>query len=317
MLALVEAQKYHGIVSSHSWSNNRDYPRILARGGVVTPYAGSSTGFVDQWKKVRKGYDRRFYTGFGYGADMNGFGSQGSPRNPDKNPVKYPFKSLDGKVTLDKQHSGERVYDVNTDGMSHYGLYPDWIEDLRMIAGDQIVKEMARGAEAYLQMWERAEGIRPAHRCPAGGGDFEARSLKRMRLGMTPVKLLKTVRRQPLSRGRVWRYCVREPRTYERARNFAVFTRRRAAGDDRDHRPQPPRGARRRPRAGGAAPGIEASRPGRQDLARRSREQLRLRHPQGPRPVRRARVQACGLAPGDAAALPATGGPPLGENPWR
>ena len=53
-------------------------------------------------------------------------------------------------MTLDQQTSGERVYDINSDGMAHYGLYPDWIEDLRMIAGDQIVKEMGRGAEAYL-----------------------------------------------------------------------------------------------------------------------------------------------------------------------
>ena len=226
VLALVEAAKYHGIVSSHSWSNDQDYPRIFARGGVVTPYAGSSANFVKEWQKVRRGYDKRFYNGFGYGADMNGFGSQGLPRNPEKNPVTYPFKSLDGKVTLDKQRSGERVYDINVDGMSHYGLYPDWVEDLRMLAGDRIVKEMARGAEAYLQMWERAEGLRPAHRCPAGGGDFTGRSLKRMRLGMTPERLLRRVRRQPLSRGQVWRYCVREPRTYERARNFAVFTPR-------------------------------------------------------------------------------------------
>ena len=225
VLALVESRKYHGIMSSHSWSNDQDYPRILKRGGIVTPYAGSSTGFVNQWKKVRKGYDRRFYMGFGYGADMNGFGSQGGPRNPEKNPVKYPFKSFDGKVTLGKQQSGERTYDINSDGVAHYGLYPDWIEDLRMIAGDQIIKEMGRGAEAYLQMWERTLGIRPAHRCPAGGGDFTERSLKRMRLGMTPLQLLRKVRRQPLSRGRVWKYCVREPRTRERARNFTVFSR--------------------------------------------------------------------------------------------
>jgi hypothetical protein len=224
VLSLIEAAKYHGVVSSHSWSNDQDYPRIYARGGVVTPYAGTSTNFVKEWEKVRQGYDKRFYSGFGYGADMNGFGNQGSPRNPEENPVKYPFKSIDGSVTLDKQRSGERVYDVNVDGMSHYGLYPDWVEDLRMIAGDGIVKEMARGAEAYLQMWERAEGIRPAHRCPAGGGDFKRRSLWKMRLGMTPLRLLRAVRRQPLSRGQVWRYCVREPRTYTRARNFLVFS---------------------------------------------------------------------------------------------
>jgi hypothetical protein len=49
------------------------------------------------------------------------------------------------------------VYDVNTDGVDHYGLYPDWIEDLRKVAGDQIVDDMANGAEAYLQLWARAQ----------------------------------------------------------------------------------------------------------------------------------------------------------------
>ena len=41
--------------------------------------------------------------------------------------------------------------------MDHYGLYPDWVEDLRQVAGSQIVDDMANGAEAYLQMWARAE----------------------------------------------------------------------------------------------------------------------------------------------------------------
>ena len=129
-------------------------------------------------------------------------------------------------MTLGQQTSGERVYDINSDGMAHYGLYPDWIEDLRMIAGDQIVKEMGRGAEAYLEMWERAEGIRPAYKCAAGGGRFTSTSLKKARLGQTAPRLLKARGKQPLSRGRVWKYCVREPRTRRRARVVAVFNRR-------------------------------------------------------------------------------------------
>ena len=58
---------------------------------------------------------------------------------------------------MDRQRSGSRVYDINTDGVDHYGLYPDWVEDLRVLAGPQIVADLANGAEAYLQMWERAE----------------------------------------------------------------------------------------------------------------------------------------------------------------
>ena len=58
---------------------------------------------------------------------------------------------------MDRSRSGTRLWDINTDGAANYGLFPDWIEDLRIIAGDQIVDDMANGAEAYLQMWARAE----------------------------------------------------------------------------------------------------------------------------------------------------------------
>ncbi len=73
----------------------------------------------------------------------------------------YPFTGYGG-VTVRKQVSGERVYDINDDGVAHYGLYPDWWEDLEHVAGAQgpaIRDDMLRGAEAYLQMWERAEGV--------------------------------------------------------------------------------------------------------------------------------------------------------------
>ena len=79
------------------------------------------------------------------------------------NKVSYPFKGLNG-IRVEKQQAGKRVYDINADGVAQYGLYPDWIEDLRKVAGRdgaKIVDDMARGAEAYLQMWERAEGIKP------------------------------------------------------------------------------------------------------------------------------------------------------------
>ena len=39
---------------------------------------------------------------------MNGFGTQGTPRNGD-NPVTYPFKAMDPGVTMDQHRSGTRV----------------------------------------------------------------------------------------------------------------------------------------------------------------------------------------------------------------
>ncbi|QBR93166.1 hypothetical protein [Nocardioides euryhalodurans] len=167
LLDLVAARRYSGVVSSHSWSTEDAYPRIYELGGYIAPYAGDSTGFVKKWRAHLGWADPRYYFGFGYGADMNGLGAQGDPRGADvPNPVTYPFEGLGG-VTVDRQRAGRRVYDLNTDGVAQYGLYPDWIEDLRLVAeaeqgdGEAIVTDMARGAEAYLQTWERAQGIDP------------------------------------------------------------------------------------------------------------------------------------------------------------
>ena len=168
-MAVLEAERHGGVVSSHTWSSPDVIPRIYNLGGLVTPYAGSTKGFVDAWRKTKPKRNKRFVFGFGRGADMNGFGSQGGPRN-GPNPVRYPFKSPDGKVTLERQTSGSRVFDINKDGVAHYGLYPDWLEDLRMLAGDEIVNDMARGAEAYLQMWERSVGVPAAPALPPRAG---------------------------------------------------------------------------------------------------------------------------------------------------
>jgi microsomal dipeptidase-like Zn-dependent dipeptidase len=158
-LDVVEADGYSGVLSSHSWATPDAYPRIYGLGGVIAPYAGDSSGFVDKWRRHLDWVDGRYYFGFGYGADINGLGAQGDPRGADApDPVTYPFQGIGG-VTVDRNVSGERVYDLNVDGVAHYGLYPDWIEDLRMLAGDAIVDDMARGPEAYLQMWERALGV--------------------------------------------------------------------------------------------------------------------------------------------------------------
>src|SRR4051812_44403953 len=205
-LDLVEANNYPGVVSSHSWSTPDAYPRIYKLGGFIAPYAGGSEGFVKKWKALKPMQDKRFFWGIGYGADMNGFGAQGPPRTGAKNPVKYPFKSFDGAVTLDKPKTGQRTWDINTDGVAHYGLYPDWVQDLRMQAGDEIVNDMARGAEAYLEMWERAQGVRPG--CAAARAPSPRRGLGRLKLGASAVEVLRSAG-QPDSRdGRVWTWCV-------------------------------------------------------------------------------------------------------------
>lgn len=207
---------YHGVVSSHSWSTPDSYPRIYQEGGFITPYAGDSTGFVEKWRRHLGWADPRYYWGLGYGADMNGLGAQGDPRGTDvANPVTYPFKGLGG-VTVDKQHAGERVYDINADGVAQYGLYPDWIQDLTKVAdtqergdGAKIEDDMARGAEAYLQMWERAEGVAPDSCRNPGLRKRVAKVAALVHHGMTTTAVMKAVG-QPYTRlGSTYGFCAR------------------------------------------------------------------------------------------------------------
>ena len=206
-LDLIDSMGASGVVSSHSWSTPDAYPRIYQEKGFIAPYAGDSNGFVEKWKRHLTWANPKTYWGFGFGADINGLGAQGDPR-PDaaKNPVTYPFTTLGG-VKVDQQVSGERVYDINKDGVAHYGLYPDWIQDLKMQAGDDIVKDMARGSEAYLQMWERAYGVR-SNACTSPGTKLSPNAFtSKVKAGMTSWQTLKAVGQPDRRLGTSYSYC--------------------------------------------------------------------------------------------------------------
>lgn len=202
-LSILEAHRYSGVISAHSWDSPQENPRIYNLGGFVTPIAGASPqSFIDQWKASRLIRNKRFYngTGFGYGADMNGLAEQSQPTAGS--PIGYPFRSYDGRVSFTRERWGQRVFDLNKDGVANYGMYPDWLQELRGLAGKPILTDMFRGAEAYLEMWERAYGV-PAEHCLSG---HEARRLRR---GQTFRTVLYRAG-QPLARsGRSYGYCLK------------------------------------------------------------------------------------------------------------
>lgn len=213
---VIEDLGYPGVISSHSWSTPDTYPRIYGAGGFITPYAGDSTGFVEKWRRHLGWADPRYYFGFGFGADINGLGAQGNPRGADvANPVTYPFTGLGG-VQVGKQRAGQRTWDINVDGVAQYGLYPDWVEDLRRVAdaqragdGQRIVEDMARGAEAYLQMWERAYGVRPDS-CRNADLRLEVATVRsRVTSGMTTQAVLRAVGQPHQRLGTSYSFCAR------------------------------------------------------------------------------------------------------------
>ena len=57
---------------------------------------------------------------------------------------------------LRRYHTGNRDWDFNTDGMAHYGMMPDFLQDLRNIGlrPDQLYY-LFNSAEDYIKMWEK------------------------------------------------------------------------------------------------------------------------------------------------------------------
>lgn len=169
-LDILESQEYPGVLSSHSWMDLDWTERLYRLGGFVAQYMNGGEGFVGeagQKAALRAKYD----VGLGYGTDMNGVGGWPGPVGADApNAVKYPFRSADGGSTIDRQVTGERTWDVNTDGASHNGMVPDWIEQVRLTGsgGQGVVNELARGAESYLTTWKATENHEPGVNLAAG-----------------------------------------------------------------------------------------------------------------------------------------------------
>ena len=107
-----------------------------------------------------------------------------------------------------------RRVDLNVDGVAHYGLYPDWFQDIANIAdtengdGDALTQDMQRGAEAYLQMWERAMGVsNDACRQPAVAK--KASLIRGLRSGLTVKQVLMRAGMPHERLGREFTYCAR------------------------------------------------------------------------------------------------------------
>lgn len=165
-LDIVQAAKYPGVVSDHTWSDPKIVDRILAAGGFVagftfstdTAVVGKPT-FVEEWRSTRALPNGAVITGYGFGSDVNGLADLPAPPvSTTTDPFSYPFTSLAG-TTVDRQVMGSRTFDYNTDGVAHYGLYAEFLVDAVHRAGSdgpQLEKQLLNGAEVYTAMWERA-----------------------------------------------------------------------------------------------------------------------------------------------------------------
>jgi hypothetical protein len=212
-LSLLEARHYSGVISPHGWMDPGNWPRLWKLGGVAFPGHSAADEYVKEWKKYRP-RQTPYAFGWGYGADLGGLSHQ-PVASSDGSKFKYPFKSYDGRVTFTRQRTGERTFDYGKEGVAHYGLYADWFHDLRRLGGPRLQRDMMDGAEAYLEMWERAEGVRtPA--CADSDHPLKASGRGELRLGRGWRSLLRAAG-QPQQRTRAWSYCVAGKRNHSKA----------------------------------------------------------------------------------------------------
>jgi hypothetical protein len=135
-MAVLENRQYPGVINSHGgWSSDHTIDRIKALGGVA-------------------GFNKSEISGSGLGSDVNGLAHQPGPTGP----VAYPFRANDRGVVFYRAPYGQRTFDINTDGVANYGMWPDWIEAVRRsgTAGQMRLRALFRSAEDYLEMWEAA-----------------------------------------------------------------------------------------------------------------------------------------------------------------
>jgi microsomal dipeptidase-like Zn-dependent dipeptidase len=134
------------VVSGHTdtggtWSA-KELRELAAAGGVSSQHVGAPAAMA-------KAIDAR---PGGLGTDTGGFATLPGPA-----PLAYPFR-LDGQ-TFTRQQTGDRVFDLTTDGMAHYGLLPDLLAAMaREPGGARALRTLEGSAERYLRTWTRAVG---------------------------------------------------------------------------------------------------------------------------------------------------------------
>ncbi len=162
VLKMAEARDYP-LVSSHTdtggfWTKS-DLQRLYALGGFATARFDDPTQLADEILKFRREKSPGHYFGVGLGTDTGGFSElPGPPSDTAQNPLQYPFRSYTGNVRFARERTGERTYDLNTDGVAHYGLVPDLLADTQAEPrGDKAMRLLFRSAQAYLDTWRAAD----------------------------------------------------------------------------------------------------------------------------------------------------------------
>ncbi|MGH2838519.1 MAG: membrane dipeptidase, partial [Thermoleophilaceae bacterium] len=162
VLEIAEERDYP-LVSSHTGSGGvwtaSDLERLYSVGGFATARPDNAAALARTILSFKRFKKKGAPLGVGLGTDTGGFSAAPGPDPAaEEKPLIYPYKSYDGKVSFVCQIAGGRKFDLNKDGVAHYGMYADLLAYMRQQTGGEAASRLLfKSAEAYLRMWRRAE----------------------------------------------------------------------------------------------------------------------------------------------------------------
>jgi microsomal dipeptidase-like Zn-dependent dipeptidase len=157
----IAKRRHYPLVSGHTgtggaWTTGQ--LKLLYRlGGVAAATPDQAPALAAKIESFRQDRAKRGYFAVGLGTDTGGFADLPGPR-PDaaQSPLAYPFRAFQGNVVFQRQRTGQRTFDLNSDGVAHYGLIADLLADVQQHGGTPALRSLFRSAEAYLRMWQLA-----------------------------------------------------------------------------------------------------------------------------------------------------------------
>src|SRR2546429_5740167 len=127
--------------------------RLYALGGLASARPATAPELARTIFRFKGYVSPSHYFCVGLGSDTGGFNATPGPRSDARaHPLRYPFASYDRKVRFVRERSGRRVFDLNTDGVAHYGLFADLLGDIQRQPSTRVpLRPLFHSAEAYLQ----------------------------------------------------------------------------------------------------------------------------------------------------------------------
>ena len=125
----------------------KQYQQLKQVGGMVgTGHGANASDFVKTYRQVTQMMGN---TPVAMGTDVAGFSAL---------PQRDTSIRLVYDNTFTRCKTGNRTWDINTDGVAHYGLWPDYIRSWTLAGMTTKEKQLfMTSAEQFTEMWEKCE----------------------------------------------------------------------------------------------------------------------------------------------------------------